>query len=140
VNCPKCQSDALSVVPAEIRLYRNTPRTLSHPPMSPSPDVNICLDCGWSEFSIPPEWLSAGWLRPVQSAKPLPRTTIRILHRELGRLVWAPRSDLMSSWFVACGKNFSSCTQKAPSIRWELFVRSISVASKTKTVRCSLIT
>ena len=63
--CPKCQSSSLSVIPAEIRLYRNGPRTLSHPPMNPSPDVLVCLDCGWSEFSIPRSWLSAGWLRPV---------------------------------------------------------------------------
>jgi hypothetical protein len=63
--CPKCQSSSLSIVPAEIRLYRNGPRTLSHPPMTPSPDVRVCLDCGWSEFSIPRSWLSAGWLRPM---------------------------------------------------------------------------
>jgi hypothetical protein len=62
--CPKCESGAVSTVPAEIRLYRNTPRTLSHPPLTPSPDIQVCLDCGWSEFSIPAAWLSAGWLRP----------------------------------------------------------------------------
>lgn len=67
--CPKCQSTALSVIPAEIRLYRNSPRTLSHPPMTPSPDILVCLDCGWSEFSIPRSWLSAGWLR---SQRPQP--------------------------------------------------------------------
>lgn len=60
--CPKCESEALTIVPAEIRLYRNRPRTLSHPPMNPPPDVMVCLDCGWSEFSIPRAWLSAGWL------------------------------------------------------------------------------
>ena len=65
--CPKCQSTSLFVVPAEIRLYRNFHRTLSHPPMNPSPDVQVCLDCGWSEFSIPPSWLSAGWLRPMRA-------------------------------------------------------------------------
>ena len=64
--CPKCQSGAISIVPAEIRLYRNGPRTLSHPPMTPSPDVRVCLDCGWSEFSIPHSWLSAGWLRSLR--------------------------------------------------------------------------
>jgi hypothetical protein len=62
--CPKCQSDAITIVPAEIRLYRNIPRTMSHPPMSPSPDVRVCLDCGLSVFSIPEAWLAAGWLRP----------------------------------------------------------------------------
>lgn len=63
MTCPKCQSDSVSIIPAEIRLYRNSPRTLSHPPLTPSPDVRICLDCGWSEFSVPRSWLSAGWLR-----------------------------------------------------------------------------
>ena len=65
--CPKCQSSSLSVVPAEIRLYRNCHRTLSHPPMTPSPDVVVCIDCGWSEFSIPRSWLSAGWLRSMRT-------------------------------------------------------------------------
>jgi hypothetical protein len=64
--CPKCQSSSLSVIPAEIRLYRNTLRTMSHPPMTPSPDILVCLDCGWSEFSIPQSWLSAGWLRSLR--------------------------------------------------------------------------
>ena len=64
--CPKCQSGSLSIIPAEIRLYRNSPRTLSHPPMTPSPDVRVCLDCGWSEFWIPQSWLSAGWLRSLR--------------------------------------------------------------------------
>lgn len=63
--CPKCQSGSVSMIPAEIRLYRNSPRTLSHPPMTPSPDVLVCLDCGWAQFSIPRSWLSAGWLRSM---------------------------------------------------------------------------
>jgi hypothetical protein len=71
MDCPKCQSSSLSVIPAEIRLYRNCLRTLSHPPMTPSPDVVVCLDCGWSEFSIPRSWLSAGWLRPMRP-QPVP--------------------------------------------------------------------
>jgi hypothetical protein len=70
--CPKCQSEFLSVIPAEVRLYRNSVRTMSHPPMTPSPDVRVCLDCGWSEFSIPGAWLSAGWL---QSLRQQPVTT-----------------------------------------------------------------
>lgn len=60
--CPKCKSGALSTVPAEVRLYRNTPRTMSHPPFSPQPDIHICLDCGNAEFVVPEKWLSAGWL------------------------------------------------------------------------------
>jgi hypothetical protein len=68
MTCPKCQSDSVSIIPAEIRLYRNSPRTLSHPPLTPSPDVRICLDCGWSEFSVPRSWLSAGWLRSAHQA------------------------------------------------------------------------
>ena len=51
--CPKCQSESVSVIAAEVRLYRNTLRTLSHPPVAPSPDVKVCLDCGWSEFADP---------------------------------------------------------------------------------------
>jgi len=68
--CPKCQSGSVSIVPAEIRLYRNRPRTMSHPPVSPSPDVRVCLDCGWSEFSIPRTWLSAGWLQSLRAPAP----------------------------------------------------------------------
>ena len=65
MDCPKCQSGSVSVVPAEIRLYRNSSRTMSHPPVTPSPDVCVCLDCGWAELSIPQSWLLAGWLRPL---------------------------------------------------------------------------
>jgi len=53
VTCPKCQSNSASIIPAEIRRYRNCPRTLSRPPVTPPPDVRICLDCVWSEFSVP---------------------------------------------------------------------------------------
>jgi len=68
--CPKCQSSSLASIPAEIRLYRNRYRTLSHPPMTPSPDITVCLDCGWSEFLIPRSWLSAGWLRSMRTETP----------------------------------------------------------------------
>jgi hypothetical protein len=61
--CPKCQSGSLTVIPAEIRLYRNRPRTLSHPPLTPSPDARVCMECGYAEFTIPESWLAAGWLR-----------------------------------------------------------------------------
>ena len=85
--CPKCQSSALSIVPAEIRLYRNTPRTLSLPPMNPSPDIQICQDCGWSEFSIPRTWLAAGWLR---SARPLPAVSVPALSQPKAVAVSTP--------------------------------------------------
>ena len=63
VTCPKCNSESCTTVPAEIRIYRNAPRTQSHPPVSPSPDIHICMECGWSEFVIPATWISA-WLKP----------------------------------------------------------------------------
>jgi hypothetical protein len=63
--CPKCQSSSVTTIPAEIRLYRDLPRTMSHPPIHPSPDIRVCVDCGWSEFSIPRSWLSGGWLRSM---------------------------------------------------------------------------
>jgi hypothetical protein len=72
VACPKCDSDELSYVPAEIRLYRNRPRTLSHPPILPQPDVLICHNCGYSEFRVPDSWLKAGWLRPSPHAEKIP--------------------------------------------------------------------
>ena len=81
VKCLKCQSDAVAAVPAEIRLYRNSPRTLSHPPVTPSPDITVCLDCGWSEFTIPQPWLSAGWLRPPKkepTATVTPISAVRV--------------------------------------------------------------
>ena len=74
--CPKCHSGSLSVIPAEIRLYRNSPRTLSHPPFTPSPDVRVCLDCGYAELSIPQTWLSAGWLHPMRPQSVPNRTAI----------------------------------------------------------------
>lgn len=61
--CPKCQSAAVTVIPAAVHLFRNVLRTLSHPPMTPAPDIRVCMDCGCSEFSIPKGWLAAGWLR-----------------------------------------------------------------------------
>ncbi len=69
--CPKCKSGALSMVPAEIRLYRNAPRTMSHPPIAPAPDIQVCLDCGWSEFVIPEKWLACGWLQPLKPKAPV---------------------------------------------------------------------
>ena len=77
VNCPKCNSESCATVPAEIRLYRNAPRSQSHPPVSPSPDIRICMECGWSEFVIPPTWISA-WLKPQlqnQSRRPESHST-----------------------------------------------------------------
>lgn len=72
MKCPKCNSDSCVTMPAEIRLYRNGPRTLSHPPVSPSPDILVCTDCGWSEFSIPPTWIAA-WIKPQpKRAEPQP--------------------------------------------------------------------
>jgi hypothetical protein len=38
--------------------------------MTPSPDITVCLDCGWSEFLIPRSWLSAGWLRSMRTETP----------------------------------------------------------------------
>jgi hypothetical protein len=65
--CSRCQSSSSALIPAEVRLYRNVPRTLSLPPMTPSPDIRVCLDCGLAEFSIPQSWLSEDWLRFLRS-------------------------------------------------------------------------
>lgn len=63
--CPKCHAECLSVIPAEIRLYRDRSRTLSDSPLALSPHVRVCLDCGWAEFSIPRTKSSARWLQPM---------------------------------------------------------------------------
>ena len=77
--CPKCNSDSCVTMPAEIRLYRNGPRTLSHPPVSPSPDIHICTDCGWSEFTIPTTWIT-DWIKPQpRRAEPQPLVTKQVL-------------------------------------------------------------
>jgi hypothetical protein len=34
--------------------------------------VLICLDCGYSEFSVPESWLRAGWLRKSPHAEKIP--------------------------------------------------------------------
>jgi hypothetical protein len=44
---------------------------MSHPPFSPQPDVQICLDCGNAEFVIPEKWLSAGWLQSQRPKTPI---------------------------------------------------------------------
>jgi hypothetical protein len=80
MTCPNCQSNEVSTIAAEIRLYRNRQRTLSHPPLVPYPDVHVCLDCGWSEFSVPPSWLKNGWLRQgSQESMPGPKLVPRPL-------------------------------------------------------------
>jgi len=76
--CPNCQSTNVSTIPAEIRLYRNRQRTLSHPPLIPYPDVRLCLDCGCSEFVVPHSWLAAGWVRTVNhESVPGPQLVVR---------------------------------------------------------------
>jgi hypothetical protein len=65
--CPTCKSASITTIPAEIRLYKNAPRTISHPPFSRNPDVQVCLECGWSGFSIPTKWVS-DWLQPIRSS------------------------------------------------------------------------
>jgi hypothetical protein len=86
VACPNCQSAQVSIIPAEIRLYRNRQRTLSHPPLTPTPDIRVCMDCGWSEFAIPRSWLAAGWLRSVNhESAPGPQLVARTAVAAAGR-------------------------------------------------------
>lgn len=63
VTCRKCHSEACTVYPADVRIYLNGSRTLSAPPITPAPKILVCLECGWSEFSVDPTWLAARWLR-----------------------------------------------------------------------------
>ncbi len=64
--CKQCQSGNCGVFPADVRIYLNGARTVSAPPMSPAPNVVICMECGWSEFLTPSPWLAARWLRPIE--------------------------------------------------------------------------
>jgi len=82
--CPKCQADSVEMIPADIRLYRNSSRTLSYPPMTPSPDVSVCMECGWSEFSVDRSWLE-GWVQPTYSrvrpgVNAITTTTVAVLN------------------------------------------------------------
>jgi hypothetical protein len=67
MTCKSCQSQSMSSFPADVRFYVNGSRTMSAPPMSPSPKVMVCLSCGSSEFTVPAGWLASGWLRPIES-------------------------------------------------------------------------
>lgn len=64
MTCSKCDSQALSTFPADVRLYLNGSRTISAPPMNPGPQVTVCLNCGHADFTVPSAWLASGWLRP----------------------------------------------------------------------------
>jgi hypothetical protein len=66
VICRKCYSEAMTAFPADVRLYLNHSRTRSAAPLSPAPEIAVCLNCGYSQFTIAPAWLSAGWLRAFQ--------------------------------------------------------------------------
>ena len=57
--CPTCHCGSLSGIPAEIRFHRNGPRTLSYPPLMFSQNVQVCLNCGRAEFSVPQTLLSS---------------------------------------------------------------------------------
>jgi hypothetical protein len=65
MTCTKCDSQAMSSFPADVRLYLNGSRTISAPPMNPTPRVMVCLNCGHAEFTAPSNWLASGWLRPL---------------------------------------------------------------------------
>jgi hypothetical protein len=69
VICKKCYSEEVAAFPADIRLYMNRARTVSAAPLSPAPEIAVCLNCGFSEFVIAPGWLSAGWLRPFRESR-----------------------------------------------------------------------
>ena len=66
MTCKMCQCQSMSVFPADVRFYVNGSRTMSAPPLNPSPKVKVCLSCGASEFMVPPSWLASGWLRPIE--------------------------------------------------------------------------
>ena len=55
---------------------------MSYPPVSPAPEMKVCLDCGWTEFLLPDAWLSAGWLhglrKPRTGANVTPIRTTRV--------------------------------------------------------------
>ena len=48
---------------------------MSYPPLTPAPEIRACIECGWSEFSIPDEWLSAGWLGSLRGQHPAANVT-----------------------------------------------------------------
>lgn len=77
--CSHCHSNSVFTIPAEIRLYRDRQRMLSHPPMNPNPEVRICAECGWAEFVVPVTWLAAGWIRRPQQKRP----NLRLLRNSL---------------------------------------------------------
>jgi hypothetical protein len=65
-RCKQCQSESCTVFPADVRVYLNGARTVSAPPINPAPTITMCLECGWSEFSVASSWLAARWLKPLK--------------------------------------------------------------------------
>jgi len=61
MHCVKCGSDSLSEFSSEIAIHFSARENLDKPHVFVFPKVMVCLDCGFSEFSIAePELRSLG--------------------------------------------------------------------------------
>jgi len=52
MHCVKCGSDRLMELSAEIAIHFSARENLDKPHVFVFPKVMVCLDCGFSEFSI----------------------------------------------------------------------------------------
>lgn len=51
--CPTCKSAKLSELGAEMIIHFSGLKNLDNPGVLLSPKVSVCLDCGFSRFSVP---------------------------------------------------------------------------------------
>jgi hypothetical protein len=53
MGCASCQSGNQAEFTAEMMIHFSGLRNIEHPGISVTPKVSVCLDCGFSRFTMP---------------------------------------------------------------------------------------
>jgi hypothetical protein len=58
MNCPHCASDTQAELTAEVNIHFRGLRNVDSPGLLVFPKLLVCLDCGFSSFTIPEDELA----------------------------------------------------------------------------------